>query len=229
MKKVTLSPSVSIILAGALIALAIIFVNRFPAQKQDVGAPAPTAAQQLPSGAVRPITANEHIYGSPTAPVVMVEYSDFECPYCSRVYPTLKKLVDESNGQIAWVYRNLPLTTIHPEAAPAANAAECVAEQLGNAGYWKFADTLFANQQSLGAAYYKSVAVSLGADAAKFASCVAAKKYQKNIDTDAGEAQALGANGTPFTLIINTKKGTGVPVSGALPYAQFVAAIKSVQ
>lgn len=91
---------------------------------------------------IRPPSASDHIIGSPTAPIVLVEYSDFQCPYCQLIHPSLEKLVSESNGQIAWVYRNFPLYQIHPQATPAANAAECIAEQLGNDGFWKFANTL---------------------------------------------------------------------------------------
>lgn len=88
-------------------------------------------------------SATEHIVGSATAPIVLVEYSDFQCPYCKMVHDTLKQLVNNSNGQIAWVYRNFPLYQIHPQAEPAANAAECITEQLGNTAFWKFATTIF--------------------------------------------------------------------------------------
>lgn len=88
-------------------------------------------------------SAADHIVGSPTAPIVMVEYSDFQCPYCKMIHPSLQKIVSESNGQIAWVYRNFPLYQIHPQAEPAANAAECITEQLGNDAFWKYANTIF--------------------------------------------------------------------------------------
>jgi protein-disulfide isomerase len=92
---------------------------------------------------IRKPSDTDHIIGSPTAPIVLVEYSDFQCPYCQMIHPDLQKIVSESNGQIAWVYRNFPLYQIHPQATPAANAAECIAEQLGNTGFWKFANTIF--------------------------------------------------------------------------------------
>lgn len=225
-KKLELSPSISIIIAGIIIAGAIVYVNSHPNTQA-----APSGGQQQVAApvSVRPPQANDHIIGSPTAPIVLIEYSDFQCPFCSMIYPTLKKLVTESNGQIAWIYREFPLTSIHPNANPAANAAECIAEQLGNDGFWKFADAVFADQSKLSSSFYTSEAKALGADPTKFAACMSASKYQGRIDADSSEAQAAGGNGTPFTVVFNTKNGKGEPVSGALPYAQFVSVIKSAQ
>jgi len=222
-KKIEITPSVSILIAGVLIAGAILFTSNKPAGVDDVG-DGPKAEVQ-----VRAPYAGDHLRGSSDAPIVLVEYSDFQCPYCNVIHPTLKKIVDESNGQIAWVYRQLPLTSIHPEAQPAAEASECVAEQLGDAGFWQFADILFANQAKLGSTYYAQVAQGLGADPTKFAACVASSKFADKIATDAAEAQNNGGTGTPFTVVLNTKTGKGMPISGALPYAQIMSVIKSVQ
>src|SRR6185295_14119811 len=124
---------------------------------------APVAAANVPAP-----SASDFIVGSPNAPIVLVEYSDFQCPFCSMIYPTLKKITSESNGNIAWVMREYPLYQIHPEAIPAANAALCIADQLGNEAYWKFADAVFADQSKLNAAYYPQLAKILGADVAAF-------------------------------------------------------------
>ncbi|MEI6864061.1 MAG: DsbA family protein [Candidatus Adlerbacteria bacterium] len=223
--KMEISPSVAILVAGVIIAGAILFTNnRAPAAAGvAAGTTAPTTVD------VRPPTAGDHIVGSPTAPIVLIEYSDFQCPFCSVIYPTLKKIVTESNGQIAWVYREFPLTSIHPQAAPAANAAECIAAQLGNAGFWKYTDAVFANQQALTPEYSAGLAKQFGADPAKYAACVAASTYQKVIDADTAEAESLGGNGTPFTVVLNTKTHKALPASGALPYAQIMSVIKNVQ
>lgn len=89
----------------------------------------------------------DHYKGSATPAIAIVEYSDFECPYCSRIHTTLDQLVEE-NDNIAWAYRHLPLG-FHAQAVPAAVASECVAASEGNEGFWSFADTLFANQGEL--------------------------------------------------------------------------------
>jgi protein-disulfide isomerase len=158
---------------------------------------------------------------------VLIEYSDFQCPYCSLVYPTIKKIIDDSNGQIAWVMRNLPLDSLHPEARPAGLAAECIAEQKGNDGWWAFADDIFGNQQDLGQPRYLALAQKLGVNMAQYLSCVSNKKYNDKLDTQSGEAYAAGAQGTPYTVVYG--HGVSVPLSGALPAAQFNAVIKAVQ
>lgn len=222
-KKLEFSPSISILVAGALIAGAIIFVNMRP------GA-APTAAADgaLPGNATVPAPSkDDHIIGSPSAPIVLIEYSDFQCPYCSMVYPTIKKIVDESNGQIAWVMRNLPLDSIHPEARPAGLAAECIAEQKGNDGWWKFADDIFGDQGNLGTARYLAEAQKIGVDMTQYLSCVSSKKYDQKLSDQSAEGQVAGAQGTPFTVVYGN--GASVPLSGALPDAQFRAVIKAIQ
>lgn len=225
-KSFELNPSIAILVAGVLIAAAILYTN---GQTPTLGAAAAGQVATIDAASIRPPMASEHIIGSPNAPIVLVEYSDFQCPYCSVVYPTLKKIVDESNGQIAWVYREFPLTSIHPQALPAANAAECIAKQLGNDGFWKYADAVFNNQSKLTPDYSASIAKSLGADMAAYNQCVSSSEFGKVIDADTAEAEGAGGTGTPFTVVVNTKTGKAAPVSGALPYAQFMAVIKSVQ
>lgn len=221
-KKLEFSPSVSILLAGVLIAGAIVFVNL------NANAAAPAGDGTLPGNTSVPApTAEDHIIGSPTAPVVLIEYSDFQCVYCSMVYPTIKKIVEESRGQVAWVMRHLPLDSIHPEARPAGLAAECIAEQLGNDGFWRFADDMFADQKDMGQARYLALAGKLGADTSKYLSCVSSKKYEQKLDDQSAEGQVAGAQGTPYTVVYG--HGAQVPLSGALPYAQFAAVIKAVQ
>lgn len=95
-------------------------------------------------GDVSPVDPNEHVLGDISkAQVTIIEYSDFECPYCAKFHPTLEKIVSESNGNIAWVYRNFPLVQIHQHAMERAIAAECVAKIKGNDAFWKYADLLF--------------------------------------------------------------------------------------
>src|SRR3990167_86351 len=221
--KFELNPSISIIIAGVIIAGAIVFTN----MRQS--APAAVAAADAPSTATneRAASAQDHIVGSPAAPLVLIEYSDFQCPYCNVVHPTLKRIVEESNGQIAWVYRHLPLESIHPSAKPAAVASECVAEQLGNNGFWKFADVIFANQSKMNPAYFEQVALQLGAQKTAYKSCVASAAIAKKVDADSSEAQQNGGQGTPYTVLYDKKGQVGV--SGALPYEAFTSVIKSFQ
>ena len=226
-KKFQVSPGVAILLSGVLVAGAIVFVNLHPAPAAAV---AEAAGTQVPAAVnVRAPSASDHIVGSPTAPIVLIEYADFQCPFCSLIYPSLKTIVENSNGTIAWVYREFPLTSIHPQAGPAANAAECIAAQLGNTGFWQYADAVFNNQSLLTPQYSAQLAAQFGADPAKFASCVAANTYQSKIEADTAEAEQNGGQGTPFTVVYNTATHKGEPISGALPQAQIEAVIQSVE
>ena len=224
-KKFELSPSVSIIIAGVIIAGAIVYTNLNPAAPTvaaNSGAQAPTTKTN-----VRAPSAQEHIVGSPSAPLVLIEYSDFQCPFCSVIYPTLKKIVAGSNGQIAWVMRNFPLESIHPNARPAALAAECIAQELGNDAFWKFADAVFADQSKMSPAYFEQIALQLGAQKTTSKSCLTSPAIAKIIDTETAEVQQNGGQGTPYTVLYDKKGQTGV--SGALPYDTFTSVIKSFQ
>ncbi|MFA6355226.1 MAG: thioredoxin domain-containing protein [Candidatus Paceibacterota bacterium] len=95
-------------------------------------------------GEVPPVDDTDHVKGDPkTAQITIIEYSDFECPFCARFHPVLERIVSESNGSIAWVYRQFPLTQIHKNAMDRAIASECVAKLKGNDAFWKYADLLF--------------------------------------------------------------------------------------
>lgn len=221
-KGFTISPSIAILVAGVLIAAAIVYVNRYPASAAipDGQAPAVTVKVPLPTG-------DDHRYGSQSAPITLVEYSDFQCPYCQIIYPTLKQIVDESGGEVAWVHRNFPLTSIHPQARPAALAAECIAEQIGNQGFWQFTEAVFADQSKMNPAYYKQLATSFGADEVQYDLCISTEKYSDKIDTESLDAQKNGGQGTPYTVVV--ANGKQVPISGALPYASVKAAVDSIR
>lgn len=108
---------------------------------------APELQQYVADGknlAYKPVDENDHIRGSVDAKIKLIEYSDFECPFCKRHHPVMQQLVSTySASDFAWVYRHLPLTSIHPTAQPLAEASECAAEIGGNDGFWAFADAVF--------------------------------------------------------------------------------------
>lgn len=224
---IELTPSVSILIAGVIIAGAIVFTNHpgaTAAANAAANVPGPVASANVPAP-----SASDHIIGSPTAPIVLIEYSDFQCPYCQMIYPSLKQIQSQSNGQVAWVMREFPLYQIHPNAMPAANAAECIAEQKGNGGFWKFADDDFNNQANIGTAFFTSEAQKLGLDMAKYNSCVSNSTYLSKIQGETADAENSGGNGTPYTVVVNTKTGKQYPISGALPLAQIEAVITTAK
>lgn len=188
---------------------------------------APTA--QVPNNAapvvgdVPAVTADDHVKGGKNAKVTLVEYSDFECPFCGSFFSTLQQAEQEYGDDIKIVYRHFPLS-FHPEGTPAAEASECAAEQ---GKFWEFHDYIFQNQTRISAALYTEAAGKIGLNAKKFADCVSSRKYsQKVIDQQNGGSVA-GVGGTPHTIILGPN-GEVIPLSGALPYPQVKSAIDSV-
>lgn len=176
------------------------------------------AAAQPVAGKLDPVTDKDHVRGDLTkAKVVMVEYSDFQCPYCGKHEPTIQKILDEYGDQVALVYRHFPLS-FHDNAEPAAIASECANEQ---GKFWEFADAMFADQSQLAGdagtanAFIAATAKAIKLDVSKFNTCLASNSYQSVIDADLASGQAAGVQGTPATFV------NGTLVSGAVPYASF--------
>ncbi|MEB2310578.1 MAG: thioredoxin domain-containing protein [Sorangiineae bacterium] len=162
-----------------------------------------------------PVTAKDPQWGDPTAPVTIVEISDFECPFCKRVGPTTEQ-IQKTYGpkQVRFVWKNNPLP-FHKQARPAAEAAETVFQLGGNDAFWKFHDLAFENQGALGDDNYAKWAGQAGVDVAKFKADYGAKKYAAKVDADLAFSSKIGASGTPNFRI------NGVEVSGAQPFENF--------
>lgn len=92
---------------------------------------------------IRPITSDDHIVGNINAKIIIVEYSDLDCPYCKVFHNTMYRIIKESNGDVAWVYRHYPIPQLHPNAFAKSEASECASEQKGNEGFWKYVDKVF--------------------------------------------------------------------------------------
>ncbi len=153
--------------------------------------------------------------GPVDAPVTIVEFSDFQCPFCRRAAETLKAILDHYGPQVRVVFRNLPLP-MHPDAQRAAEAALCANEQ---GRFWEMHELLFQNQAQLQAAALPKYAVHVGLNEDKFAACVDSRRYGFQVRTDSDEATKYGISGTP-TFFIN-----GRFFSGALPYESFTQVI----
>jgi len=167
------------------------------------------------------IAESDHIRGNPNAKITLVEFSDFQCPFCSRFHPTAKQALQEYGDDIRWVYKHFPLDSIHPEARPSAEASECMWEQKGDDGFWKFVDAMFENQSRLGSAFYEEVALQIGVNLSQFQTCVSERKYQDKVEQDYQQGVQGGVTGTPGSFV------NGTPVKGAVPYAQLKAIIEA--
>jgi protein-disulfide isomerase len=149
--------------------------------------------------------------GPSAAPVEIVEFSDFQCPYCLRAHPTVTQVLNTYGDRVHFVYRHYPLPG-HPAARPAAEASACAADQ---GKFWEYHDRLFADQTKLSDADLKKTAADLGLDAAKFNTCVDSRKFKTMIDTDVAAGQDAGVDGTPAFFI------NGRMISGAQPFGDF--------
>ena len=149
--------------------------------------------------------------GSASAPIELVEFSDFQCPYCLRALPTVNQVLSAYGDRIHFVYRNYPLPN-HPDARPAAEAAQCAAEQ---GQFWQYYDRLFADQTKLSGESLKQSAAAIGLDTGRFGACVDTHKYKDRVDTDIKEGNEAGVSGTPAFFI------NGRLLSGAQPFDAF--------
>ena len=163
------------------------------------------------------VTPADPVRGNPAAPVTIVEYSDFQCPFCSRVTPALTKLLAEYGDRVRVVWKDFPLTQIHPRAVAAAEAAHCAGEQDK---YWQYHDRLFANQQALAATDLSKYATALDLDLPAFQSCVGSGRYTARVQDGLSEGRELGVNSTP-TVFVNGRR-----VLGAQPYDVFAAIVE---
>ena len=158
-----------------------------------------------------PTTAADPVRGNPAAPVTIVEFSDYQCPFCSRVNPTLARIRETYGDRVKIVFKDYPLPN-HPQAPKAAEAARCAGEQNK---YWEMHDVMFANQRALEVPMLKQSARAIGLDGAKFDACLDSGKWEKTIRAGSDLGEQMGVNSTP-TLYVN-----GRVVLGAMPFDNF--------
>jgi protein-disulfide isomerase len=149
--------------------------------------------------------------GKKDAPVTLVEFSDFQCPYCQAVAPVLKQVADKYGDKVQIIYRQFPIPSLHPFALKAAEASLCANEQ---GKFWEMHDTMFADQKKLAVSDLKETAGRLGMDRKKFDKCLDTGRYTEQVQNDQKEGQRVGINGTPAMFI----NGTYVE-GGSVPYS----------
>ncbi|MEA3494460.1 MAG: thioredoxin domain-containing protein [Bacteroidota bacterium] len=157
----------------------------------------------------------DHIRGDINAPVALIQYSDFECPFSSRVVPTMEQVLEEYDGKVQLIYRHFPLS-FHENVQKAAEASECAADQDK---FWEMHDLIFANQDNMTIDDLKGYASDLGLNTSTFNDCLDNGDNASKVSEDFTSGAAIGVQGTPATFV------NGTMVSGAQPYASFAAAI----
>lgn len=193
----------------------------------------PTAAQ--PTSPSQPVAAevekprdSDRIKGDKGARIVLIEYSDLQCPFCKSFHPTAQKAVDEYSGQVAWVYRHFPLDQIHPKARKLAEAVECAHEQQGNDGFWKLSDRIFEEATTPEIAAVPGLAAQVGLDQNKLKTCIDSGKMAAYVESDYQSGVKSGVNGTPGNFLYDTKSGKSVSIPGAVPFESLKTSIDSL-
>ncbi|MBU2566242.1 DsbA family protein [Patescibacteria group bacterium] len=186
-----------------------------PTQAQPTTDPT-AAAPSLPPAAVD--ETRDHVYGPADAKVTIIEYSDFECPYCLRHYTTLQQIKKDFPNDVRVVFRHYPLS-FHPEAQKAAEASECAADQ---GKFWEMYDKIFAANEAgnMGVDVWKAAAKELGLNTDEFNKCLDGGSKASRVAEDLSEGQNIGVEGTPASFV------NGELISGAIPYETFKGIIQ---
>lgn len=207
----------SIIVAGGLIAGAIYMTRG--------GSAVNPGQKKVPSSAVtiKPVSSDDHIMGNPDAKIIVVEYSDTECPFCKTFHNTMNQIMADygKDGKVAWVYRHFPLDSIHPKTRKEAEATECAADIGGKDAFWTYINKIFAitpSNNKLDAAELPKIAKEIGLDEKKFNECLSSGKFADKVDAQFQSGVDAGVEGTPYSVIVVKGTKTTVPINGAQSY-----------
>jgi protein-disulfide isomerase len=221
--KNSLAVPAAIVISGIVIAIAIVWsVGKSNTE--------PVANEPETMGdleALRPVTANDHVRGDLKAPVMIVEYSDPECPFCKRFHETMQAIVKKYDGKVSWTYRHFPLAELHKKAQKESEATECAAKIGGSGMFWNYTDALYAatpSNDGLAASELPKIASNLGLDVAKFNTCLESGEMAKRVNADRENAMATGGNGTPWSILIGPD-GMKHAINGAQPMEEITKLI----
>ena len=181
-------------------------------QEEDDGDTVEVTAANVPE-----VTEDDNYIGNLDAKIVLIEYSDIECPFCFRHRPTIETVVEELGDDVVWVFRHFPLS-FHPQAVPAAKATECAGEQDK---FFEYLDIMFENQSNLGDEFFLQTATDLGLDTAAWQTCLESEEVTAKIAQQMSDGAAAGVKGTPATFI------NGQMVSGAVPLETFRSLVEA--
>lgn len=219
----------AIVIAGIIIAGAVVFSG-----SGNINVESATNQTQETSGinqsAPREVTDEDHIIGNKDARVLIIEYSDTECPFCKRFHKTLQRIVSEySDSDVAWVYRHFPIPQLHAKAETEAHATECAAELGGNDAFWAYTDRIYEltpSNDGLDLALLPEIAEGVGLDRTAFEECQESNRHALKVEADRDDAIQTGGRGTPHSLILFEDQI--IPILGAQPYESVKAGIDAL-
>lgn len=208
------------------------YIQKQQQAQVDARAETQRLANEKANNVRRISSARDHIYGNPNAEISLIEYSDFECPYCKRFHSTPKEIVQAYGGQVNWVYRHFPLGFHNPGAQKQAEASECANELGGNDAFWQYTDAIYARTKSNGKGFpvtqLTPLAMDIGLDEEQFRQCLDSGKYAARVQEDIEEAAQIGITGTPANILLHNETGETRLMTGALPLAAFKADIDAM-
>jgi len=214
-----ISIPLAIIAAGAMISLAIL-IAKSPSSN-SINQPT-NEKKDLSEIKISPVGDNDHILGNLNAKVIVVEYSDTECPFCKSFHGIMHQIVDNYGNKVAWVYRHFPIDALHPKARKEAEATECAASLAGNDGFWKYIDKIYEitpSNNGLDPALLSEIANEIGVDKQEFETCLSSQKFKDKINNYISDGAKAGAQGTPYSLVLVNGKVVDV-INGAQPFDQ---------
>jgi protein-disulfide isomerase len=219
---------IAIVFGFGLIALAIYFSGL---GSKTIPQNQPTAAAPVETGKIRPVDSTDYIKGNPNAPILVVEYSDYDCPFCKNFHETMNRVMDEYGitGKVAWVYRQFPLSQLHPNAERISQTAHCVGELGGNDAFWKFSDLIFEERnlnEPTNITKLPDYAVQVGVKEADLIACLDSGRHKKTVNDSLQDGFQAGIKGTPKSFVIVGNQMA--PIDGAQPYGVVKQAIDNL-
>ncbi|MEI8269910.1 MAG: thioredoxin domain-containing protein [bacterium] len=199
-------------IAGAIVIAGLIIAGSIMLSKGSK--PTTGATANISDVKIKAVSLDEHIYGNPNAKVVVIEYSDTECPFSKRFHATMNQVIAK-NPNVGWVYRHYPIAQLHPKAAHEAEATECAYEQGGNSIFWKYIDEVYlktGSNNTLDPAMLSVIAKDIGLDVTAFNTCLDSRKYTAKVETTVNEIGPLETQ-LSASGILKPGEGLGTPTS----------------
>ncbi len=223
---------VSIVAAALIIGVALVYNAGKQGSPAKNPSPNEGSQKEQPLGIgsainVKPVSAADHIFGDPNAPVKIVEFSDLECPFCKQFHQTMRSAMALYEGKVAWIFRNFPLPQLHSKAPKEAQAAECAAKLGGNDAFWQYIDTVFEitpSNNGLDGSELPKIAQKIGINVNDFNTCLSGDYGKDTIQAQSEDAVNSGAQGTPYSVVI-APDGSKSTINGAMPLEQVKSAI----
>jgi len=209
-----------IIILISLYLIATFILLAFFSDNQNINNSSPSTVNKVQEADLYKNTADDPSLGNEEALVRIVEFSDFQCPFCQQSFSVVREILNKYGNDIYFTYRDFPVSQIHPESLKAAEAGQCAHEQDK---FWLMHDKIFINQENIEAYNLKRYALEIGLDADKFNNCLDSGKYSQEVNTDYIDGIGLGVVGTP-TFFIN-----GYRISGSIPKDIFIKLIEQAK